>query len=100
MNAAHGGVWTNDSGIARDVLLQRLPLGTDKENGIAALSAEGFSCQEFPAALQRPATSGHEVDCQLLAPTSLGYKRWIVELKFDEARQLTKAKVAIWNIFL
>jgi hypothetical protein len=36
---------TNDSGPAREVLLQILPLGTDREAAVAVLGREGLDCQ-------------------------------------------------------
>jgi hypothetical protein len=36
---------TYDSAPAREVLLQRLPLGTDREAALAVLSSEGFDCE-------------------------------------------------------
>jgi hypothetical protein len=108
---------TNDSTPAREALLKRLPLGTDKETAIAALRREGMECQPIAEpitdtrlrrrfletrGLTNVPSAGRKdfVDCQTLSPNVLGEKRWIVDLEFDGDGRLGDAGVAIWNIFL
>jgi hypothetical protein len=40
------------------------------------------------------------ITCQTMSPNVLGYMQWIVDLEFDADGHLSKARVAIWNIFL
>jgi hypothetical protein len=110
---------TNDSGPAREVLLQITPLGTDREAAVAVLRREGFGChtkaepitdtrlrQRFMEArglTNIPNDSRTEkewVDCQAETPNVMGYEHWIVDLEFDADGHLSDARVAIWNIFL
>ena len=95
MNNVHDGIWTDHSESARVVLLQYVPLGTNTTNALAALSKEGFGCGDDSFRSLKA-----HANCQLLAPEGLGYRRWIVDLQFDETSHLIAAKVAIWNIFL
>lgn len=95
MNSVHDRIWTNDSHLARSVLLERFLIGTELNTALPTLQREGFKCTR-PTAL-----SDARVDCQLLAPAaSGGSTRWIVDLRFDEGDRLTNAKVAVWNISL
>ena len=110
---------TNDSGPPREVLLQILPLGTDREAALAALRREGLDCQtivepitdtrlrqRFLAArgLTNIPNDGRTrkdfVDCQAMTPNFYGYKQWIVDVEFDANGCLSDAGVAIFNIFL
>jgi len=110
MRSVHDGVWSNDSEPAQRVLLQRVPVGTDSESAVAALSKESFDCEisRWPSGengrqLRGPKhveMSGALLNCQLLAPARLGYTRWLIDLRFDEGKRLLGVKVAIWNIFL
>jgi hypothetical protein len=90
LRSADDPAWNEARG-ARLQLLQQLPLGTEKAGAMGALSREGFSCQDM---------SGQLVDCQLLAPASMGYTRWIVDLQFNDGNLLRDANVKIWNVFL
>jgi len=104
------GVSSNDSEPARSVLLQRVPLGTDSESAVAALSKESFDCKSsrWPSdensrklrGLEHMEMNGALLNCQLLAPGGLGYTRWLIDLRFDEGKRLLDVRVAIWNIFL
>jgi hypothetical protein len=110
---------TNDSGPAREVLLQILPLGIDREAAVAVLRREGLNCQTIAEPIadtrlrQRFLTARRLtnipndgrtrkdfVDCQAMTPNFYGYKQWIVDLEFDADGHLSDAGVAIWNIFL
>jgi hypothetical protein len=110
---------TNDSAPAREVLLQIVPLGTDREGAPAALRREGFGCQSIAEPITEtrlrlrfagdrglPNTSADGrtrkcwIDCQALAPNVIGNKHWIVDLEFDADGRLNDAGVAMWNIFL
>jgi hypothetical protein len=110
---------TNDSGPAREALLQLLPLGADKEAAVAVLRREGFGCQAIaepitdtrlrqrflearglPNIPNDSRTRKEWVDCQVGSPNVMGYKHWIVDLEFDADGHLRDARVAIWNIFL
>jgi hypothetical protein len=81
---------TNDSASARDALLLMVPVGTDKQSTMAALRLERLGCQP----------RGDSIECQATSPNVLGYKHWIINLKFDESGRLSDARVAIWNVFL
>jgi hypothetical protein len=81
---------TNDSAPARKALLEIVPLGTDREAAIAVLRKENLGCQGIAG----------PITCQTMSPSVLGYKQWIVDLEFDADGHLSKARVAIWNIFL
>ena len=94
MNSVHDGVWTNNAFRARELLLQRMPLGSAERSVIDVLEREGFGCQ----ASSRKYEKG--TNCQLLAPAGLGYMRWIIDLEFSDSKQLTDARIEIWNIFL
>ena len=108
---------TNNSGPAREALLQILPLGTDREAAVAVLRKEGFVCQTIAEPItdtrlrQRfieargltsipndSRTRKEWVDCQARTPNIMGYGNWIVDLEFDGHR--TDAGIAVWNIFL
>jgi hypothetical protein len=110
---------TNDSGPAREALLQILQLGTDREAAVAVLRREGFGCQTIAEPVtdtglrQRfieargltniptdSRTKKEWVDCQVGTPNVMGYKHWIVDLEFDADGHLSDARIAIWNIFL
>jgi hypothetical protein len=110
---------TNDSGPAREALLQILPLGTGQEAAVAGLRREGLGChtiaepitdtrlrQRFVVARgltnipNDSQTKKEWVDCQVETPNVLGYRHWIVDLEFDGDGHLSDAGVAIWNIFL
>jgi hypothetical protein len=101
---------TNDSAVARDVLLRVVPLGTDEEGAAAVLRSEGFGCQSIAKPITetrlglRFASSNRLgkswIDCQALAPNVIGSKHWIVDLEFNPDGRLNDAGVAIWNIFL
>lgn len=109
---------TNDSALAREALLEMMPLGIDREAALTLLRKERFGCQtiaepvthtelrqRFQEArgLTNIPTNGRArkgfVDCQTTSPNLLGYKHWIVDLEFDDGH-LSDARVAIWNIFL
>jgi hypothetical protein len=101
---------TNDSALARDVLLRVVPLGTDREEASAILRSEGFGCQSIAKPITetrlrlRSADSTRVrdswIDCQALAPNVLGNKQWVVDLEFDPDGHLNDVGVAMWNIFL
>ena len=110
---------TNDSAPAREALLARVPLGTDREAAVAVLRREGLGCQTIAEPITdtrlrrrfleaRGLTNipnnvqGRKefVDCQTMSPNILGYKQWVVDLQFDAEEHLSDAGVAIWNIFL
>jgi hypothetical protein len=110
---------TNDSGPAREALLQILPLGTDRDAAVAVLRREGLGCQTIAEpitdtrlrqrflkarGLTNIPTDGRTrkdlVDCQARTPNILGYKQWIVDLEFDADGYLSDVGVAILNIFL
>jgi hypothetical protein len=110
---------TNDSPPAREALLQILPLGTDKEAAVAVLRSEGFGCQTIAEPItdtrlrhhfieaRRLRSSPNDsrtrkdfVDCQVKAPSVIGYKHWIVDLEFNADGHLSEVGIAIWNIFL
>ena len=101
---------TNDSGPAREVLLQILPLGTDREAAVAVLGREGLDCQTITEPItdtrlrQRFLTARGPtnipnarrtrkdfVDCQAMTPNFYGYKQWIVDLEFDADGHLSDA---------
>jgi hypothetical protein len=105
MAAIHDGVWSDDSTPVRQTLLQRFPIGTTKDSITAALSKEGFGCEQrhdgvraVPADVVR--RKEEYVDCQLLVEEILGSRRWIIDLWFDDDDHLRGARAAIWNIFL
>ena len=81
--------WSNDSAPARAVLLEKLPLGTKVADAVAALSSEGFVCEQAAAA----------TNCQLRAPSGPGFTHWIVHLLSDQNSQLANIRVEIWNIY-
>jgi hypothetical protein len=110
---------TNDSGTAREALLQKVPPGTDREATVTVLRREGFGCQTIvepitdtrlrlrwlearglPNTADNDRTSKSWIDCQYAVPDVIGYKHWIVDLEFDADGRLSDAGVAIWNIFL
>jgi hypothetical protein len=110
---------TDDSGPAREVLLQILPLGTDREAAVALLRREEFYCQTMPEPITDTRlrkrflaargltnipndgrTRNDFVDCQVTTPNFVGYKKWIVDLEFDADGRLSDAGVAILNISL
>jgi hypothetical protein len=110
---------TNDSAPAREALLQILPLGTDREAAVAVLRSEGFGCQTIAEpitdtglrhhfiAARRLTSSPNDnrarkdlVDCQVRAPSVIGYKHWIVDLEFNADGHLSEVGIAVWNIFL
>jgi hypothetical protein len=110
---------TNDSGSARQALLQILPLGTDREAAVGVLRGEGFGCQTIaePTADTRlrqrfmeasgltnipndGRTRTEWMDCQAQGPALMGYRHWIVELEFVAGGHLNDARIAVWNIFL
>jgi hypothetical protein len=93
MKRAHHEGSTNNSSPAREMLLQRIPLGVTEADARAVLAGEGFGCAKH-------STLQAVIDCQLLANAVLGYTHWIIDLQFDSAGRLIDAKVAIWNIFL
>ena len=80
---------TNNSEPARDVLLKRIPLGTDRAAAIALLRKEKLDCQ-----------GAAQVNCQALTANVFGSKQWIIDLEFDGEERLSDARVAIWNISL
>jgi hypothetical protein len=95
---------------AREALLERVPLGTDREAAIALLRSEGLGCQTMrehslevrglPNIPDSGRTRKDFIDCQTVSPNVLGYKHWIVDLEFDADGHLSDARVTIWNIFL
>ncbi|MET4390556.1 hypothetical protein ABIB73_006338 [Bradyrhizobium sp. F1.4.3] len=110
---------TNNSAPARRVLLEIVPLGTDREAAVAVLRREGLGCQTIAEPItdtrlrqrfieargltnipNNGRTRKDFVDCQAMTPNVLGYKHWIVDLEFDADGHLSDAGVAIWNIFL
>jgi hypothetical protein len=110
---------TNDSASAREALLEVVPLGTDRETAVGLLRREGLSCQTIREPItdtrlrqrfletrgltnipNNGRTRKDFVDCQTMSPNVLGYKHWILDLKFDADGHLSDAGVAIWNIFL
>jgi hypothetical protein len=105
---------TNDSVSAREVLLNIVPLATDRETAVNVLRREGLNCHiitepitdtrlrkrflEARASTKVPnngRTGKDFVDCQTVSPNVLGYKRWIVDLEFDADGRLSDAGVAI-----
>ena len=110
---------TNDSEAARQVLLDSVPLGSDREAAIAVLREQGrFSCrprveseedarqharllelrrQSIPPQ-DRPAAMDL-VECNGGAPSIEANTVWIVYLEFADGR-LSDARVAVWHIFL
>jgi len=99
---------TNDSGPAREALLQMLPLATDKEAAIAVLRKEGLGCQPVIDAWMRQRLSNSPdvsrtnkewVDCQLETESVMGYVHWVVDLEF-EAEHLSDARVTILYLSL
>lgn len=120
MRSVHNGVWTNDSEPARSVLLQHVPLGTETESAVSALSRDSFGCSEIhdqQSPLQRELqkraeeireklhaedvqTKRARLNCQLLVPERLGHMHWIIDFSIDEGKRLLGVKVAIWNISL
>jgi hypothetical protein len=80
----------NDSGPARQALLQRVPLGTDKAVAVAVFSKEGFDCKAVAAA----------VNCQIGAPAVMNDTTWIVSLLFRPDGRLGDARVATWAVSL
>jgi hypothetical protein len=110
---------TNDSSSAREVLLQILPQGADKEAAVAVLHREGFGCEAIAEPItdtrlrqrfmeaRRLASIGDDsrtrkewVDCQVETPSIMGVGHWIVDFEFDADGHLSDAGVAVWNIFL
>ena len=100
---------TNDSGPAREALLEIAPLGTEREAAIAILRKEGFGChtiaepitatrvrQSFIVAMNSGQPRKDYVDCQTMSP---GRASWIVDLEFDAEGRLSEAGVAILYIF-
>jgi hypothetical protein len=101
---------------AREALLKRVPLGTEREAAIAMLRSEGFGChisaepitarqhsvetRELPNIPDSGRIRKDLVDCQGASPNVLGYKHWIVDLEFDADEHLRDARVTILNIFL
>lgn len=105
---------TNDSGPAREALLQMLPLETDRDIAVAALRKEGFNCHPPEAitdsqlrerfvearSLAVGRTEKQWVECLAGAPNVVADTTWIVKLEFNAEAHLSDARVAIWNIFL
>lgn len=103
MAAAHDGVWSDDSVPLRRALLERLPVGTQREDITTALAREGFECQASQSGVRAVAgdpvrAKEDYVDCQLQAPHKAGSTRWVVDLWFDGDNRLLGARVAVWNI--
>jgi hypothetical protein len=78
---------------AEETLLRSFPSGIGRTVAAAALSAEGFYCQE---SLVRPGA----IDCQIRAPADVGYTLWIVDLYANEMGELSTARVVIGGISL
>jgi hypothetical protein len=115
MRAAAQQEGGGESRPAREALLQRLPLGTDKEAAIAVLRKEGLGCRPIndPWMRQRSIeargltnnpnesrTSREWVDCQLETQNVMGYDHWTVDLEFDADGNLSDARVMILYLFL
>ncbi|MGD0024143.1 MAG: hypothetical protein ABSC37_05855 [Xanthobacteraceae bacterium] len=80
-----------DSTAAREVLLRRFSSGSIRTTAVAALTAEGFYCQNtqlHPGA----------IDCQLQAPADVGYTLWIVDFYANNDGELSDAHVVIGGI--
>ena len=104
---------TNDSGPARQALLEIAPLGTEKEAAIAILRKEGLGCktiaepitatkvrQSFMTAMNSGQPRRDFTDCQTMSPGVFGPVQWIVNLEFDAQGRLSEAGVAMWYISL
>ena len=74
------------------MLLQLIPLGIEQAHALAILREQGVHCTTGPS------HDEGRVGCQSLAPGSVGYTHWTIDLKFDDANHLTASKVAILNI--
>ena len=110
---------SNDSEAARQVLLNTIPLGSDREAVIAVLRKQGrFSCQtraETEAGAgqrarllesrgQSTQPQDHPaakdlIECTSGVPSIVAYTTWMVRLEFSDGR-LSDARVAVWHIFL
>ncbi len=96
--------------VSPELLLQHVPVGTDSESAVAALSKESFDCKtsRWPSdensrklrGVEQVEMNGALLSCQLLAPERLGYTHWLIDLRFDEGKRLLGVTVAIWIIFL
>ena len=87
---------------ARDVLLQRLPLGTPSRTVLPVLAAEGLTCIAYPGStdmvrrasnLDHVDVKGTLVSCGASPPTELGQMEWNVSLSFGEDGRLLDASV-------
>jgi hypothetical protein len=105
MKAVVGDAWVSSSEPARHVLLQHVPLGTDRVGAVAALSKEDFHCRPtaWPDDQRRlqaeglvpVEAKGPPVDCELLAPTPVRPWLWVwsIHLWFGDDGRLLGAKV-------
>ena len=115
MRAAAQKEGGGESRLAREALLQMLPLGMDKEVAVAVLRKEGLGCQPSsnPWMRQRSIetggltnktndgrTSKEWVDCQLETQNVMGYDHWVVDLEFEADGHLSDARVMILYLFL
>jgi hypothetical protein len=109
----------NDSAAARQAFLEIVPLGTDREAAIDVLRKEGFGRKPIAESItdtqlrqrfleargltnipNNGRTRKDSVNCQMTSPAVLGYTHWITDLGFDADGRLSKARTAMWNIFL
>ena len=115
MRAAAQKEGGGESKPAREVLLQMLPLGADKEAALAVLRKEGLGCQPTTDAWMRQhsigtrgltndpndsRTSKEWLNCQLEIQNVVGYDHWIVDLEFEADGHLSDARVTILYLFL
>ena len=86
-----------DSAPAREVLLRRLPKGTDREAAVAVLRSERFDCSAgvrsaMPARMRaRP----NLVMCYLDTPGVFSIYRWHVGFEIDDDQHVSDAGVSI-----
>jgi hypothetical protein len=102
---------SSDADLAsRKVLLEHVPIGSEKTRVTNVLGQAGFWCQEraappknsFAANLLRQAEKMHgrqppqdiEVNCLTDAPAQSGKTRWVISLQFDPSARLAAAVVS------
>jgi hypothetical protein len=85
--------WVDNSGPAKQALLQKFPLGSDASQVITALSAEGFKCHSEGA--------GNFSVCYFEDSGSIGMRtRWGLRLRADGARRLTDVQIDLQTVSL
>ena len=82
---------------ARQALLTRFPIGTDKGRLLEALRQDGFNCEDGDRSRRRK-PGQISVECYLSAPAHTSYRSWHVQLLFNLDDRLEEAIVVTYTI--